>query len=274
MLKKLFKYEWKAFWKVPATINIFLLIITALGVISLLSPLWRLDSDIMGPLAVLALMFYYLAIFAGSIAVSVYIAIRFYKNVYTDEGYLTHTLPVTPRSIILSKLFVGTIWTFITAITIVVSVFALFMSVISIENINFFEEMKTVWSYFGYFIRHYLNMNVIVFIVFTVLYMILSTFFSIIMMYASVALGQLFTKHKVMGAIIWYIAIYALIQTISSLFINAPLFAQMAALPSINLDVGSYIKPIFVISAIFTLILSAVLFFITEYMMKKKLNLE
>ena len=125
MLKKLFKYEWKFFWKIPTAISIFLAILTVIGVISLASPFWSLDITGINIMLGLSLFFYILAIAAGSIAVTVFIAIRYYKNVYTDEGYLTNTLPVTARQIVISKLSVGMIWSLIIGAVVSVSVFSL-----------------------------------------------------------------------------------------------------------------------------------------------------
>ena len=90
MLKKLFKYEWVFFWKVPTAINVFLIIVTIVGVISLASPFWELNLWGIDVLLGLAIFFYIMAIFACSIAVTVYVAVRYYKNIYTDEGYLTN----------------------------------------------------------------------------------------------------------------------------------------------------------------------------------------
>ena len=55
--------------------------------------------------------------------VSIYIAVRFYKNLYTDEGYLMHTLPVTPRQLLVSKLTVGSLWSFLVTILTLWAVF-------------------------------------------------------------------------------------------------------------------------------------------------------
>ena len=35
---------------------------------------------------------------------------RYYKNLYANEGYLTHTLPVQPSQLLWSKLLVGFVW--------------------------------------------------------------------------------------------------------------------------------------------------------------------
>ena len=41
---------------------------------------------------------------------AIIIAVRFYKNTYSDEGYLTHTLPVKRGTLLLAKVIAGTIW--------------------------------------------------------------------------------------------------------------------------------------------------------------------
>ena len=275
MLKKLFKYEWKYCWKVPATINLCLIIMTLVGIVSLISPFWTLDYAIIDVLMFTAISLYYLSIIAGSIAVSVYIAVRYYKNVYTDEGYLTNTLPVTPRQIILSKLFVSTIWSFITSIVITISVFLLIhCALISYENVNIFSEMANVWSEFVILCEDELGLSLTSFLVAILLSLIISPIFSILMMYSSIALGQLFTKHKIAGAVIWYIIQYMIIQTVTSLIMNVPLFFGLMEADYNNISPMSIINPIMYGSILLTLAATVGLYFITEYMLKKKLNLD
>jgi hypothetical protein len=279
MLGKLFKYEWKSFWKVPAAINVFLLIITFIGAISLLSPFWELDFEIMDTLMVFAIMFYYLALMAGSIAIAVYIAIRFYKNVYTDEGYLTHTLPVSPRDIIFSKLFVSIIWSIITGIVICFSVFFLLFAAMkdyinTYELVNVWQEIKrealpVMEEAFG---------NLFVFVLFIILLMFITTVFSILMMYSAVSLGQMFSKHKVAGAVIWYVAEYVIVQFSSSILMNIPLLGVISdpyAIDSMTpAAAGTLIKLMLIGSAIISAIAGTLLYFLTEYMMRRKLNLD
>ena len=70
MFVKLFKYEWKTFWKVPAAINLVLLIVTLVGMATLVTPFWDIDSLAIDMLSVTAIMFYVAAIIAGLIASS------------------------------------------------------------------------------------------------------------------------------------------------------------------------------------------------------------
>ena len=51
-----------------------------------------------------------LAMFSASIATMIVIVHRFYCNVFTDEGYLTLTLPVSAHQIVLAKLLSGLLW--------------------------------------------------------------------------------------------------------------------------------------------------------------------
>ena len=140
MLKKLFKYEWIFFWKVPTAINVFLVIVTIVGIISLASPFWELDVWGIDILLGLAIFFYIMAIVACSIAVTVYVAVRYYKNIYTDEGYLTNTLPVTARQIVLSKLFTSIIWTMLTGIVVSLSVLSLTYTALYSFSSNFWAD--------------------------------------------------------------------------------------------------------------------------------------
>ncbi len=273
MLKKLFKYEWKFFWKVPATINLALAIITLLGVMFIISPLWELESELIGILMSTSLMFYYLSIFAGSIAVTVYIAIRFYRSAYTDEGYLTHTLPVTPRQIILSKLFVGVIWTFITGCVIAISVAVLiFTFIFASIDFNFFYEIGEVWeeileAFKELGFHFYLSV-----FLFFLLYAA-GAFFNILMLYSAVSLGQLFSRHKIAGAVIWYIAEYMIVQFGSSILMSVAILGLFNSMDAFD-SPGAVTSLLFGGGFLLVLAGDIVLYCITEYMMKKKLNLD
>ena len=63
-----------------------------------------------GIAAGLYIFVYVLFIFAIVVATYVYLAIRFQKNLFSDEGYLTHTLPVSPTKLIWSKMLVAWAW--------------------------------------------------------------------------------------------------------------------------------------------------------------------
>lgn len=275
MLKKLFIHEWKSFSKVPGAINLCLILLTLVGIVSLISPIWTLEYDIIAIFMVLAIMIYYLSIIAGSIAVTVYTAMRYYKNVYTDEGYLTNTLPVTPRQIILSKLYVSSIWHYITSIVITVSVFALvYVGLYSYDGINLFQEFATAWDTIMEAMAGEMGLDVFAILLGLIISLLISPFFSIVMLYSSIALGQLFKKHKVAGAVMWYIIEYLVIQFVSSLIVNVPLFTGLMEVEMNDTFPFLIINLVLYGSLLLTIAATVGLYFISEYMLKKKLNLD
>lgn len=273
MLGKLIKQEWRAFWKIPAFVSLFLAIFTVFGVISLNAKIWENDSPIIEALAAFVLLFYYIALIVISFVTILYTAVRFYKNLYTDEGYLMHTLPVTQKSLIISKLIVSYIWTIITGLVIMGSIFALLCATFSSSGADislaelfskFIEEITSpsllaeFKDIFGIGFYHFLT--VILFIC------IISPIYSILMIYTSISLGQLFKKHKVLGSILSYIGIYTLIQIISSIITAPALFSNTYSRNALGPTIYFYLAGSIAMGIIF--------FFVTEFIMKKKLNLD
>lgn len=64
--------------------------------------------------------------------------IRFVKNLYKDESYLTHTLPVNKEKIYVSKILSALITVFTTAVVIIV---CLFICYYSKENLEILKSM-------------------------------------------------------------------------------------------------------------------------------------
>ena len=61
---------------------------------------------------------------AFSMLITVLIVVRYYKNFFTDEGYLTFTLPVSRTSLLNSKILMALIWLAATAAVCLLSNFA------------------------------------------------------------------------------------------------------------------------------------------------------
>lgn len=275
MLGKLIKHEWRAFWKIPAFVSLFLAIFTVFGVIALNAKIWETENPVIQSLSVFVLMFYYIAIIVISFVSILYTALRFYKNMYSDEGYLMHTLPVTQKSLIFSKLIVSYAWTIIIGLVIICSVFTLLFALISstgmdvtffdlisqmidaLSNSGFLEEFKEL---FGFGFVHFLILMLV--------FCILAPIYSILMIYTSISLGQLFKKHKVLGSILSYIGIYVVLQIIGS-FVSAPVMFSSAELENFTT-----FGPMLYFYLAEMIALSIVFFFVTEFIMKKKLNLD
>ena len=103
MYGKLLKYEFKATWKVSVIIYAALAAITAIGCIYMsLPPVkaintiseYKPNESLIESISVFMGLFYGISLVAAGAGISIYLIVRFYRNMYTDEGYLMHTLPV------------------------------------------------------------------------------------------------------------------------------------------------------------------------------------
>ena len=270
MLGKLIKHEFKATWKMVALMNIFLLVLTALGVLSFAFKFWNVDNDIMMAFGILSLVFYYLSILVISIAVCIYVAIRFYKTLYSDEGYLTNTLPVTNHQLLISKILVGSIYELVTSLVIIVSVLALFFSLVMQFDAATISEIQSVINEVTLTLNSQIHISLPVLIIECIVFFILSCISSIITFFGAISLGQLYQKHKVLGSIIAYFAIVTVIQIISTIIsIPTMVYASVANANTAMVSMGA-----FWFTTILTVIVSIVLYITSAYIMKNKLNLD
>jgi len=277
MLKKLIKHEWRSVWKVPGAVNLFLLLYTLAGILSFHSSIWETDNKIIGALLLLASVFYIISIIVISFTVMIYLTVRFYRNIYTDEGYLMHTLPVSPRSLVFSKLLVAFIWVIITGIVIFVSVISVALTLLSVqENVNISElwdDLSMIFSgKYALQFKQTFGISILHGVLLTLAMAIVGIIHSILMIYASISLGQLFQKHKILGSFLSYIAIHTLLQILNSVLL-APAMFKMSFDITIT-DTAKIIPPYYYFSLGESIILCIVFFFLTEYFMKKKLNLD
>lgn len=277
MLNRLLKHEWKETWLLPALTCIFTILMTLVGIICFMRMEPPVSGDELNVGAFVLFMTYCVLISCVSILICIYFAVRFYRNLYTDEGYLMHTLPVTPRQLILSKMLVGAAWTFLVSIIAVWSVFALLFACLPVMV----READTVLSWMTDHSSELFGMSMPVFVVFMLVLTVVSSFSNVLTIYGAVSLGQLFTRHKVMASILCYLGYTVLIQTVTS-FAITPYLAKMiissdhtalnaSGIPSF---MGEFMRGCFLISFIGSVITAVISYILTEYIMKRQLNLD
>lgn len=231
MLKKLLKYEWKDTRKLLLPINLAVVLITIIGCIMLSTSVF--DSEMGFLLAAPLLVLYILAIITFSCITLVYVYMRFYKNLYTAEGYLMHTLPVTHTQLFHSKLILGYFWFFLNSLLTTLSTTALGAS------LGFHEAVKEMSGEISEsFINDFLlsagqtpesfsfadlfGFPLPVFILFIFLMVLASSLSSVLMGYVSVLLGQRMERNKLAASVAIYFGIYMVIQILTSLAVVLP----------------------------------------------------
>ncbi|NLL78685.1 MAG: hypothetical protein GX234_02550 [Clostridiales bacterium] len=273
MLGKLTKFEFRAVNKVLLLINSFTVLLTLIGCLTFASPLWEFESDYTIFLAMSSVIIYYVAILAISLFTYVYLAVRFYKNLYTDEGYLMHTLPVTPRELILSKAITAFCWELITVLLICFSVCAILGSAYLKFGMESLGDIRDIFNELNKFSIEVYNMGLSPLTIYMIVAIIVGSFSGIFTIYASISLGQLFHRHKVLGSILAYIGFYFIIQIITMLT-QIPYWTNLFTSDYIDESMGSYMTYELSVTIIISAITAVVCYIITEMMMRKKLNLD
>ena len=177
-----------------------------------------------------------------SISTLILIIRRFKGSVYDRQGYLTLTLPVSEHQIILSKLLGAFIWSLISSAVFFLSIYIIFATI----------DPNMVDSYFfDYLFVHYIENFWL-----TLISFFISTVAGILCIYLSISIGQLFNEYRTALAVLAYIVIHIVLGFVD-------IFS-----PSLNYSM-------MMSAEIFkNLILSAVFYLGTYYILKNKVNLQ
>lgn len=274
MLTKLISHEWKDTFKVPALLLTITVLLSASSLVYF-SVTDQATADIDLNVRNFVLYIACILILSGlSMILTIYFAIRFYKNLYTDEGYLMHTLPVKPWMLIVSKLTIGTIWFYLIDLLLVGAI--TLITLIALPTMAYFSpedllELRTMFqSYHTIF-----TVPSILFLAIPV--MIISSVFSLLTIYASISLGHLFSSHKVLASILCYLGLSTILST-AMMFLTTPTTAGVFILQSTSAnpmaDFASIYWSIMLISLFANLVLCVPAFWICNYVMKRCLNLD
>ena len=262
MLGKLIKQEFKAISKTLGILHIALFFTTIMGIIAITLN----KNDKYAYVSNLTLVLYILILIAVAVAVMIYLVVRFYRNLFTDEGYLMNTLPVKPSELILSKLIVSFVWTIVNCICTLFSILLLVLSQTSLSSIAFAWNVITTEALteLGISIQSLLFMGIFGGLI-SILYMFL-------MFYTSIAIGQTMRTHKVLFSLGAYVVLYIISQIISTIGLLP--FGFFTLIRTDDYTLSAAFTPIMLCTYVVSIALIVFYFLITNYIITKKLNLE
>lgn len=277
MLKKLFRQEWKSFSFAPMITMIILAVITLILMSSFMTSFWEQDNIFVNLFASLTILAYAFALAALSFCVTLCTAVRFYKNLFTDEGYLMFTLPVKTSDLLLSKLFVSVLWKFISILFTAVSILVIATAGISYLSdtsvIRFFQEFRDLFSRAIMEMRSSMEIPVSLFFLWLILLGICSMLYSTLFIYACICLGQLWSRHKIGGAIVSYFGLRFVLRLFRQI-LSIPLSDILSSCYDLeSISAGTWLLGMF-ISLLILGGLCAALYWICTYIMGRKLNLD
>lgn len=277
MLGKLFKYEFKNTYKLMFIIYGVMAFVTILGCIAMYG-----DSDPAGTENQLqeifftaAMVFYVLGVFALFVVSYVYMCVHFYKTMYSDQGYLTHTLPVGQMSIFNVKLLVSLCWLMLSLIIMFVSIFALGCA--ANRGFSFDADFDMLMVDF----QNLFGMSLHTFSIYMIFAMILSCLQYLLMVFASGSIGQLFTQHKIGASIGAGIVFYMSGQIVSSIIlVLTGYFGVMNNVNVVtynateNVTFSTPVSSMLFSGSLFSIIECVVFYIVCMVIIKKHLNLE
>ncbi|MFL0246854.1 hypothetical protein [Candidatus Clostridium stratigraminis] len=269
MLRKLLKYEIKATARLFLPLYLTIIIFAVINHFFLANPNAIEKSLSIYNLAMSISMIVFVFLMIGLVVMTLFVLIqRFYKNLLCDEGYLMFTLPVESWNHIFCKLITSMLWVMASSIVAFGSILLISSNQINIGEIlsrftMFFSQVNNEVGAFSYLF----TLEGIILILIIIASLILTIF-------SAIALGQLFNKHKLLASFGMYILLHTVSQIIlvlsSYIFFKSPIFRpESPFMPSTTL-----INEIMLITIFYFGAFAAAYFYLTNYLLKRKLNLE
>lgn len=278
MFAKLLKYEWKANARVFGLLSLATVGVGALAAIVLRLMVNYADdmvrqSDLFALVIAamsMMLMGLFLAILLYAVAIPFLLLYRFYKNKYTDEGYLTFTLPVTCDQIFLSSLVNMLVWTVISmivAVGVAFSVLWVGTATDTLVNPNFIKGLGSLWDGIVSMIR---ESNSVLLILYPLL-MVVSLVSGVIVCMTCITIGAVAAKkHKLLAAFGIYYAVQMGASMVRSMFSIAPTIFMLQAS---QMNEEAYLIVTLMIQLVIQILLGVGGYYLSTGLMKRKLNL-
>ena len=276
MLKKLFKYEWRSVSTLLFIVHGALLIYALIGRIGYQIYFSRFVSDSGSTVMGITTMFYVIVYVFGIMAVllmtMLYLAMHIQKSFFSDEGYLTHTLPVSPTQLLLSKMFIYWIWTILDIIFVVISIGILLI-------------YKETWPTFTHMFREMWNTlsslsgfsNVVNNVIYLLSLFVDFFCFSTGLLIFAICLGSQFKTHKVMGSVLSFFGIVIVCNIIDLIITDITLPGGVGSTLMVTSAAGELNNAInysYIAQTIWYLLAGIFFFLGSRYILSKKLNLE
>lgn len=206
MLTKLLKYDFKSLFK--SLLPIYLIAV----LVALLTRLFNMAADSISvlqyPSAIISGLTI-LLIIGIPFATFIFSIVKYYNNMVKDEGYLTHTLPVKKGSLVISKLITATS---AIIISLLVSISITFLA---------FDISSDLLAMIGELIikANDYDMLLIPIITLTILVSYIS---NLLLIYASISLGQMHNGNKGVYSVVFGIVLYNASQLVSTVLMFVP----------------------------------------------------
>ncbi len=272
MVKKLFKHEILAYLRVVIPVQIILLGVAVLGRIIQFFETDTTAYDIVNGSSIFAFV---VAIMVTLLMTTVFSIVRFYRNLFTGEGYLSFTLPVTPTQHLTVKLLTAALSQIVNIVVAVVAVCIITAGDVLTEVIRagvyLWNTVVTQLADNAFHLWLYLAEGILM--------LLAAELASVLFYYLCIAIGQLFKKNRVLASVGVYFGFYIVTQVLSTIVMILLAFLQET--PWLQ-DIMKFIEghPFATVHIVLCgllvacLVLGVVYFLVTRRIITRRLNLE
>ena len=262
MFAKLLKMEFRSTWNILGILCLSLVGAGLLGGFASRYLLWSSMreqelawADI---LCVLVLITAFLFFAVCGAAALIVVTVRFYRSRFTDEGYLTFTLPVTTHQVLLSSFVSSALNMLIVGAVICVSLVLLGLFMVSgLEG--FWSRMSELYPILWEKLRQLLDWETLRVLGLFLADAVTGSACELVLIMLAVTIGSLAAKkHKILAAFAFYYILHVAIFTVSGIAL-----VKLADTP----------EGVFGFWAAVNLVIAVVGYFLMYFLVDKKLNL-
>ena len=204
MLKKLLKYEFAATARYILPLIVLLFVMSAAAGLCIRG----LGAERTGRVAVavsaIFVVLFFLAVIALAVVTLVVIVYRFYRSMLSQEGYLTHSLPVSIHGLLCSKLIAAAAWFLLTGACIYGCLFAVaFRAEVWAQVLSELRALALRLSAAYGIGAAELAAVLLEFL----LLLLLGTLSSCLLFFASLAAGHTLSRHKLLASLGIFLAL-------------------------------------------------------------------
>ena len=269
MVKKLIKHEFMALSRMLVPMYV---IILGLAVLTRTIVFFENDSIIYNIISVSVIAMLAIGIVVSLVYTLVAGIIRFYRNLFSKEGYLTFTLPVSVEAHLFTKL--------LCAVVSYIASFAVIFAAGCIATSG--ELLVEIFKAAGYLLgtaHTAIGANLTFYIIELAVLFFITICTGYMLFYACMCIGQLAKRSRVLLALGVYFGYYYLTQIIATVIMivfsvvsDKPFFYNI--LQWIEMHPTQFIHIALTGALVVEVILGGVYYLIAHTIMKKKLNLE
>ncbi len=276
MLGKLWKHEWKANCRLLLAVHLALLV---MGLVGYLIQGILQTGPVTSVIGGLYILLFFLLAAAAFLLTHILMIIRYYRNFFTAEGYLVHTLPVGPGSKLLAKCLNHLVWSLINQVCVVSAVMLVIAAVPSEEQMeSLLEILPEAAKAMGFS-----SVPSMLAVLTGLILLMLSS--AILMFYAAISLGSLFPSHRILGSVLCWLGLWIANQIVNVVMMVS-VFGPYAGMegtitqageiqvtlppPQVTEIIGTFLGTVAAVTAV----MGAIYYLISYFVLSKRLNLQ